>query len=926
MRFTHFRNSICSAALIFFALLCPTGLLAQSGSGSVHGQVTDPSGAAVPNAIVDVTTTSGQGATSRTGRDGGYEVKGLSPGNYTVKVNADGFETFASPPVAVAPGQSQKVDIPLTIAVQQQSVEVNDNPVTLSVSPDQNAGAIVLSGKDLDALSDDPDQLQSDLEALAGPSIGPNGGQMYIDGFTAGQLPPKSSIREIRINQNPFSAEYDKLGYGRIEILTKPGTDQFHGQFSVMGNDAAFNSRNPFLGSAALPGYDTVQYNGNVGGPLSKKASFFFDFQRRNINDVDVVNAQVLDSNLNIVPNFTQAVPNPRTRTNIDPRLDYQVTPNNTLSVRYQYYRDNVMNDGVGEYSLASQAYNVLTTEHTVQMTDTQVFGGKIVNETHFQYLRDNSNVAPQNTTPTMSVPDSFTGGGNNNGKTIDAQNHYELQNYTSMTLGKHSLKFGVRLRDLQDTNYSVNDFNGTYIFGSLAAYQATEQALKLGMPPPTGTNGPLQFSLITGQPSSSVNLFDAGPYIQDDYRWRPNVTLSAGLRAESQGHISDHLDWAPRLAIAWGIARGKSATPKTVVRAGWGIFYDRFSYNLVLQAERQNGVTQQEYIVPFPTFYPAIPSPAALQSLSTGVPAIYQIAPRLHAPTTMESVISVERQISKTMNGTVTYVHAFGTHQLLANNINAPRIDLDGVLTPVPVSSGGIYPNGVPENIYQYESEGIFRQNQLMANFNVRASANLTLNGYYSLSYANSDTSGATTFPTNPYNVGADYGRAGFDVRSRAFFGGTIVAPYGIRLNPFMVLASGAPFNVTTGTDLDGDSIFNDRPAFVSATACPTLTTVSPNIECTPLGTFNSSPAPGQKTIPVNAYTGPGQFTFNLRVSRTFGFGPRAEGTAGPRPGGGGGRGGAGRRRTRRWHRPGPGRRRSVRRWRTPQQRQPAL
>ena len=144
----------------------------------------------------------------------------------------------------------------------------------LSVSPENNAGAIVLSGKDLDQLSDDPDQLQSDLEALAGPSVGPNGGQMYIDGFTAGQLPPKSSIREIRINQNPFSAEYDKLGYGRIEIFTKPGTDQLHGQFTVIGNDSAFNSRSPFLGTAPLPGYDTVQFNGSVGGPLSKKASF----------------------------------------------------------------------------------------------------------------------------------------------------------------------------------------------------------------------------------------------------------------------------------------------------------------------------------------------------------------------------------------------------------------------------------------------------------------------------------------------------------------------------------------------------------------------------------------------------------------------------------------------------------------------------
>ena len=116
----------------------------------------------------------------------------------------------------------------------------------MDVDPENNAGAIILKDKDLEALSDDPDELMSELQALAGPSAGPNGGQIYIDGFTGGQLPPKASIREIRINQNPFSAEYDKLGYGRIEIFTKPGTDKFHGQLFLIGNTAGFNSRNPF--------------------------------------------------------------------------------------------------------------------------------------------------------------------------------------------------------------------------------------------------------------------------------------------------------------------------------------------------------------------------------------------------------------------------------------------------------------------------------------------------------------------------------------------------------------------------------------------------------------------------------------------------------------------------------------------------------
>src|SRR6202043_708816 len=173
---------------------------------------------------------------------------------------------FTASNIAVKPGQVQTLKIALSLEEQKLEIHVEDCPTQLDENPENNAGAIILKDKDLEALSDDPDELQEELQALAGPSAGPNGGQIYIDGFTGGQLPPKSSIREIRINQNPFSAEYDKLGYGRIEIFTKPGTDKFHGQFMVNGNESAFNSSDPFAGPE--PGYYTVQYNGNIGGPI----------------------------------------------------------------------------------------------------------------------------------------------------------------------------------------------------------------------------------------------------------------------------------------------------------------------------------------------------------------------------------------------------------------------------------------------------------------------------------------------------------------------------------------------------------------------------------------------------------------------------------------------------------------------------------
>src|SRR5579864_7396330 len=280
--------------IALIAILLTAGFaLPQTPSSEFRGQVTDPSGAAITNATVVLTPTSGTPISTQTDAQGMFEFQQLAPGKYTLNVVAKGFTLYQNDNVEIA-DQPLRLNVELTIEVPEQKVQVSDTAPTIDVNPSSNAGAIVISGKELEALPDDPDELQADLQALAGPSAGPNGGQMYIDGFTAGQLPPKSSIREIRINQNPFSSEYDKLGYGRIEIFTKPGTDKYHGQFFVSGNSSAFNSPNPFAG--AEPSYDSTQYSGNLGGPLSKSASFFVNVERRNINDLSAINALTLDS------------------------------------------------------------------------------------------------------------------------------------------------------------------------------------------------------------------------------------------------------------------------------------------------------------------------------------------------------------------------------------------------------------------------------------------------------------------------------------------------------------------------------------------------------------------------------------------------------------------------------------------------------
>src|SRR6202050_1562170 len=385
---------------------------AGSPSGSLTGTVTDPAGPAINGANVALTPATGTPLTTQTNPQGNYTFKSVPPGTYTLNVVAPGFSLYENDNVVVA-DKPLRLNVPMAIEVEQQKIQVSDTAPTVDVNPSSNAGAITISGKELEALPDDPDELLTDLQALAGPSAGPNGGQIYIDGFTAGQLPPKESIREIRINSNPFSAEYDKLGYGRIEIFTKPGTDKYHGQLLVDGNDSAFNTPNPF-GGADQPGYDSTLFTANVGGPLNKNASFFLDAQRRNIHDLTEANALKLDPTTSAETPIIEAVPFPRHRTNITPRLDYALSKNNTLTVRYQFYRDIEDNESVGQFNLASQGYNADSIEHTLQVSDAQVIGAKIVNETRFQYLRELDNQFAQNSQPTLNVLGSFGGGGNN--------------------------------------------------------------------------------------------------------------------------------------------------------------------------------------------------------------------------------------------------------------------------------------------------------------------------------------------------------------------------------------------------------------------------------------------------------------------------------------------------------------------------------
>ena len=841
----------------------------------VHGTITDPDGELIPGATITLTPAHGSGAKAQSASDGTYSLS-VAPGSYTLLVTMPGFSAYSVVNLKIPAVPSTTIDAKLKIGEQTQVVNVDANSITLSVDPDNNADSTVLTGKDLDALSDDPDELESELTALAGPSAGPNGGQIYVDGFTGGQLPPKSSIREIRINQNPFSAEYDKLGYGRVEVFTKPGTDKLHGNIQFNYNPSQFNSSDP-LTSTYQPSYHTLFLFGNLTGPLSKNASYNIGGTFRQIQDDLFTNATIsaLPTSPAVLcdPGEVGCVSTPyqtstyfpQIRADINPRLDLALGSKNVLTTRYQYVNNSATNEGPGNLALPTVAYNTSSLSNILQMSDTQTWSAKLINETRFEYEREHVQTTALNNTPSVNVSGNFQSGGYASQDLSDHQDHFEVQNYTSIQLKKNFIRFGGRLRTTREAQNTGNNTNGSFTYSDLPDYLAST---------------PSQFSYtIVNNHKIGDTYADLGLYAESDWKARQNLTISYGIRYETQNHLPDHHDFAPRFSVSYGLG-GKKGAPTTVLHGGAGIFYDRFGQGNILTLQQENGTNETVYTVASPTLTTCVPSATNLVKACGATVASqtqYSATSNLRTPYITEFAVGADRQVSRYGKLSFNYVHSQGVHELATQNTNYD-IASQG---PADLTKG-------PQ--YQYFTEGVFNQNQLIVNGNVQAARWLSLFGYYSLNSAHGDTSGNGSFITTPGHIAQDYGRTTFSVRNRIFLAGSITLPKYIQFSPFVIGQSGNPYNVTTGSDNNGDSIFNDRPDIVSSAAA-NGSTVKTIAGC---GTFaQPGVVAGASVAPINACTGPTLFTLNFRLTKTIGFGPS---TATNRSGGdGSGSGGGG-------------------------------
>ncbi len=767
--------------LLIFALA--SALPAQQNTGSLKGTVTDPMGSLVVGARVTIKNSRGVTTSATSNSSGVYEFRRVAPGTYELHVNAPGFNLFEEKEVEIQARETTTVNPQLSVAFEEQQVTVDDR--NISTDSDNNASAIVLRGKELEALPDDPQAFAQALQALAGPTDPENPSQVKVDGFSNGQIPPKEAIREVRINNNPFSAENEFPGFGGIEIFTQPGADKWHGSFSFDFNDESLNSRNPFTKVRAP--YQQRAFNMSLSGPIIAKRASFSAYFGRYVSDANsVVNATILDP-VTLKPlELNETFVTPDTNTYGNGRVDFKITKAHTLVARFNYGESKQDLQGIGGFSLPTRAYKGKRSNFVLQITETALLNEKTVNETRFQYIRNRFNQASVSDAFGLNVTESFFGGGAQVGASSNAQNRMELQNFTSWTHGNHFLKAGVRLRHVNVESVSPDNFGGTYMFSggdgpkldandqiilvdgkpviedlsSLERYRRTLLFSRLGLSAPAIRllgGGATQFSIAGGNPLASVKQTDVSVYLQDEWKVRPNFTLSPGLRYENQTNVDSKFNFAPRIAFAWSpvfgggkkpappkpaATTGSTTTPaattatatpaapapapatapagppKMVIRGGFGIFYNRIGEDVTLNATRFNGENQQQFLVTDPTvldLFPVVPAIEVLDAFAQ--PQVRRVvSDDLASFRSLRATFTVERVLPKNVRMTFSYAHSRFQRLRRYVNINAP---LGGTYI-LGEPNSGVRPFGNEEgNIFEYQSTGRSVANNFNMNIN---------------------------------------------------------------------------------------------------------------------------------------------------------------------------------------------------------------
>jgi hypothetical protein len=829
----------------------------------VEGNISDPTGAVIPGAVV----TAADGEKTTADAAGHFALACVPVGSDTITGQADGFNS-ATAAGGKRAGEIAHLDLQLAVAQVETDVRVAAD--TTAMDDDQGDDSATLNTEDVQRLPDDPDDFLRELQVLASAAGGdPTSAVIQVDGFQNGSaLPPKSSIASIRVSPDLFSSQYNfpPFGGGLIEITTKPGADSFHGAVFFTDGDGSFNATDPFSLTSTPAG--KRRYGFELSGPIvAKKIGFALALEKRDIDEFNVVNAVTLDSSNNQVP-LQETVAAPQRLWIASARGDWQLTPRDAATLSYSANVNNLGNQGVGGLVLSGAGYSSLAAEYDLRLNNTFTRDANTLHETRIGYSWKRTEQTPNSNDPSLEVAGYFTGGGATSQNLNDRERDLEIDDDVLMTRGKHELKLGAQSLGIFTHDYDPNTFNGAYVFGGGSApvldannnptgqtttingIEQYQRAL-LGL---AGGN-PTTYQVTSGTPLIPLTQWRLALYVQDAVKLAPRFTLDAGLRYPAQTTPDSFVNFGPRVGFAW--AADKKSTWVFHLRAG--LFNNEgASQSYASDVYRLNGTRQRQVTVYSPNYSdPLTPVAGSIQ-----VTTVNRFAPSVTEQSTFAGYFNIEHQFAQHWHARGNFYYGEDWNIFRTRNINAPLVPSSVGAPPDPTAALlGPRPIAPNENIVQYENSG--HLNGYVTSFSIEQHGYKRFGVYSRYGHYNFKSSAGDHLvsPQSSYSDAGESSRVDWLRRDRFSLAGNLILPYKVELTTELDASDGLPYNVTTGTDNNGDGDFNDRPAYASAPGA--------GVYNTRFGLLTTNTVNG--SVPRNLGTMPGLIHLDANLSRVF-------------------------------------------------------
>jgi hypothetical protein len=786
-----------------------------------QGLITDPTGAVIAGAQV----TAGDRQRVMTDATGHFMFPCVPVALARITVHADGFAPGTARAGKIAAGVAS-INLQLEIAHVETDVQVGENAT--ATDADHGAGTRMLTRHDVQQLADDPDDFQRELQALAASGGGVSGAAtIVVDGFqNPSALPPKGSIASIRIDPDLFSAEYEDPPYdgARIEIFTKPGADEFHGALFLTDSDSSFNANDPFSVTGTPGG--KRRYGFELSGPvIPKRSGFALGLEKRDIDEFNVVNAVILNAEDTQVP-FQQTVPAPQRLWIASARNDWQLSKKDIATVSFEANVNNLSNQGIGGLTLAEAGYSSLISEYDMRFSNLLTLNPNLLQETRIGYSWKRAEQTPLTTTPSIEVAGYFTGGGATSQNLNGRERDLEVDDDLSVTRGKHDLKFGVQSLGIFMHEYDPNTFNGAYVFGGGSAPEldandnptgqttsvsGIEQYRRALLNLPGGT--PTTYQLTTGYPLVPFTQWRLALFAQDSVKVAPHLTIAGGFRYQIQTVPSSFANYAPRVGISWAPDKKEA----WVFHLRTGVFHQPDLPVYATDVYRLNGTRQQEKTVYLPSYSdPLSPTPGAIQ-----VSTLERFSPNFHLMSSFQAQFHIEHSFKGGWHAAATYYITSDWGRLRTRNINAPIVS-SSIGTPPDLTTALLAPRPIMpnENILQYENSGHLDGGVLVAGGGRSNGKRFDFSVDWVHLNVKTDTASTPTItsPQSSYSQAGESSRANWQGANQVYGGCDFHLPFKVELSSQLDSISGQRYNITTGTDANGDGNFNDRASFASA------------------------------------------------------------------------------------------------------------